>query len=125
MSESKKLPPIEMRALRRAEGGTYERLLCQLLIQANSAEGLRKIEKMCQAYYRAKSMLPQNPVKMDENDVEVISKVVVALRHPTYYSVDSGHRYIVVSWPFAPTQENFEDVELFCSIFFSKLLFKS
>mgnify|MGYP001148243881 CR=1 FL=1 len=109
MSE-KKLPPVEVRALRGKEAGTYERLLCQLLIRANASDGLKKIELMCQAFNRGKSMLPQNPIKIDEGQVEIIEKVVTALRNATPHTMISGRQYYQIGWPFQiiPSKEAYE-----------------
>jgi len=108
MSE-KKLAQIEVRAIRTKEAGTFERLLCQLLIRANASDGLKKIELMCQAYYRAKPLLPQNPIQINEDEVEIIHKVVTGLKYATRYSLSAGGRqYIQVSWPFKPFKESFD-----------------
>jgi hypothetical protein len=111
MSENEKkgkFPPIEIRALRRKEEGTFERLLCQLLIRANSSEGLQKIELMCQAFYRAKSMLPHNPVEIKEEEVEVIYAVTTALNHVATDASDRSYSYCKIMWSFDLTPENYK-----------------
>ena len=113
MSEKEKkgkFPPIEVRALRRKEEGTFERLLCQLLIQANGSDGLPKIEKMCQAFYRAKSMLPQNPSRIKEEDVEKIYAVATALNNVVICSLphSSEGSYCKILWAFKQDRENYD-----------------
>ena len=110
MSEKKKgLPPIETRALRTRKEGTFERLLCQLLISSNNSEGLKKIEKMCEAYQRAKSMLPQNPGKIDEKEVEIIYTVVTTLRNTSFHNISNRFgRFVKIMWPFDYTTENYD-----------------
>ena len=112
MSEEKKskFPPIEIRALRRKEQGVFERLLCQLLIRANSSEGLAKIELMCQAFYRAKTMLPHNPTEIKESDVEVIYGVCVALNSVVICNLPTSSEgsYCKILWGFKQNPENYE-----------------
>ena len=105
-----KFPPIEVRALRRKTEGTFERLLCQLLIRANSSEGLKKIELMCQAFYRAKTMLPHNPVEIREEQVEIIYAVSAALNNVVVCSLPqtSEGSFCKVMWSFRQNPENYE-----------------
>ena len=105
-----KFPPIEVRALRRKEEGTYERLLCQLLIRANSSTGLEKIDLMCQAFFRTKSMLPHNPVEIKEDEVEVIYTVCTALANVVVCSLphSSEGSYCKIMWAFKQDRENYE-----------------
>jgi hypothetical protein len=113
MSETEKkgkFPPIEIRALRRKEEGTFERLLCQLLIRANSSEGLQKIELMCQAFYRAKTMLPHNPVEIKEDEVEVIYAAATALANVVVCPLPTSSEgsFYKILWSFKRTPENYE-----------------
>lgn len=105
-----KFPPIEVRALRRKEEGTFERLLCQLLIRANSSTGLEKIDLMCQAFYRAKSMLPHNPTEIKEDEVEVMYNVSTALNNVVICSLphSSEGSYCKIMWGFKQNNENYE-----------------
>lgn len=109
MSKRKsRFPPIEVRALRTKQAGTYERLLCQLLIASNNAEPLTKIRKMCEAMLRAKT-IPQNPIKINEEEVEVIHAGVTAFRD-TYHGVTKSDQvsWVEISWPFETTDENYK-----------------
>lgn len=110
IEKKSKFPPIEVRALRRKEEGTFERLLCQLLIQANSSEGLIKIEKMCQAFYRAKNMLPQNPTAIKEDEVEIIFGVTTALNNVVVCSLphSAEQSFCKILWGFKQNKENYE-----------------
>jgi hypothetical protein len=110
VEKKSKFPPIEIRALRRKEEGTFERLLCQLLIQANSSEGLPKIEKMCQAFYRAKPMLPHNPVEIKEDTVEVIYTVARALNHVIFCNLSDSSEgsFCKIMWSFDLNSDNYK-----------------
>jgi len=118
MSERKQLPPISVRALRTKESGTYERLLASLLISANNSwDPLKKIQKMCEAVFVAKQMLPENPGNLDVDSAQSLHAVSTALdsvepdKYVTSWWQGKPYQWVErysIPWGFAKTKENFD-----------------
>lgn len=90
-------------ALRSQRRGTYEQLLCQILIQSVTSKPLKKISSICEA-----AMTDPDLEKHGINSefIDIASNVATAFERTVHMRLGSDY-FCYISWPFELTEKNY------------------
>lgn len=90
-------------ALRSQRRGTYQQLLCQILIQSVTSKPLKRISSICQAAMTEPDLKKHG---INPEFIDIASDVAIAFERTIHMHLGSVY-FCYISWPFELTEKNY------------------